>query len=399
MQFGDFFFDGDKRVAYEAPVNFSFVLDGNGYRIYTPDTPPGAVTTQYDFQSEVWSRYVDYMDAIEWATRMITASGGAPRPDGSNATADFLLINGWHIVPANYDHVFLLIGNMSSDTGHPIVDVFGISRITARVVPMIQGADSIITYTTDNATGGLTEEQALILNMTKYQPKAVYINTELALNGDGSALNPFNNVADTIDFAEANNILEVYVYADATIDRNVKNFTVIGIGSPIIDCAGHNLQGTEFYGCSLVGLYTGQIKAQKSRLFDGFMLNGGFKECGLLGDLVCADNALITMVDCFSDIPGNDRPSISLAGGTPIAISIRRYGGGINIFGMDNAGDVCTLEIAQGKATVKSTCTLGYISVRGTAYFVDESNGATVEIAALINNNTIGTEVFTMVVP
>lgn len=159
MQFGDFFFDGDKRVIYEAPIGFSFVLDGSGYRIYTPDDPPSAdEITQYDAQQDLWSNYVDYMDAIEWATKAMSLSGGSLRPDGSNATADFQMINTWAVVPANYTHGFIIIGNLSSSTGNAILNVFDTSRITENVVPYIKGADALITYRIETGSGLTPEE-------------------------------------------------------------------------------------------------------------------------------------------------------------------------------------------------------------------------------------------------
>ncbi len=147
MQFGDFFFDGDKRKVYEAPSGFSYTLDGNGYRIYTPDDEPSAsTTTTYDFQRDLWSNYVNYMFATSWATRAMLASGGDQRPDGSYATADFLIYNAWQIVPADYDHAIIIQGNVSSSTGHPLLDVFDFERLTKRIVPLLQGADALITY-------------------------------------------------------------------------------------------------------------------------------------------------------------------------------------------------------------------------------------------------------------
>ena len=177
MQFGDFFFDGDKKTIYEAPIGFSYVLDGDGYRIYTPDDPPSAPeTTAYDFQEDLWSRYVDYMDAIEWATKAILKSGGSERPDGSFATADFLMTNTWKIVPANYQHAIIIKGNVSSDTGHPILDVFDPARLTEYIVPLIQGADALITYQIISGSGLTTEEHDHLMS----RPSAAEVLDELA---------------------------------------------------------------------------------------------------------------------------------------------------------------------------------------------------------------------------
>ena len=113
-----------------------------------------------------------------------------------------------------------------------------------------------------------------ILLMTKYQNKAVYLDPEVLVSGDGSATSPFKYVQETKDFAEANGILTVYVYSDVVIPSSVKNFTVIGIGTPTVNCNSQDLKNTEFIGCKMLGNYTGNIKLRRCELDVTFVLNG-----------------------------------------------------------------------------------------------------------------------------
>ena len=173
MQFGEFFWDGDKRVIYEAPsTNFDYVLDVDGYRIYTPiDTQIAPFEVTYDLREDLWSRYVDYMDAIEWATQAFSKSGGASRGldnegNESFATADFKATYGWKIVPANYYHSILILGNFLADTDahteafpvlYPLIDMWDGTRLTEQVFMHVRGADSFQNYVIDNGLGDDTD--------------------------------------------------------------------------------------------------------------------------------------------------------------------------------------------------------------------------------------------------
>lgn len=107
-------FDGDVQRVYEVPDSSSFVVDGGGYRIYTPDTPN---TDPTSFTAiELWTAWVDYHDANKWASLCFDRSGGAFRETTSvgdvYAVTEIRFINDWHFVPANYFHVVTLDGNV-----------------------------------------------------------------------------------------------------------------------------------------------------------------------------------------------------------------------------------------------------------------------------------------------
>lgn len=159
MQLGEYFFDGDKRCIYEAPtVNFQFTTDGNGYRIYTPIDESTAPKVIYNDMRILWSRYVDFMDALPWPKKVFEKTGGASRGlDGEGnetfATIDFFIINNWKLVPANYLHDSWWIGNvLAKDTEHPLSDFFDVSRQTVMHAIGVRGADSFQSYVINGAT-------------------------------------------------------------------------------------------------------------------------------------------------------------------------------------------------------------------------------------------------------
>ena len=117
MQFGDFFFDGDKRKIYEAPVGFSYTLDADGYRLYTPDDPQNAPFELQYSTYDLWSRSNDYLDSSKWAELVFDLSGGAFRyTDQFNedkfSLIDLRFINEWSYVPSNYRHNTYIKGNL-----------------------------------------------------------------------------------------------------------------------------------------------------------------------------------------------------------------------------------------------------------------------------------------------
>lgn len=144
------FIDGDKRRIYEVPDLSSFIVDGNGFRIYTPDSLVGRVDefVALDFQSDVWSRFQDWHILNEWSTVGISRSGGASRGIVNSvevfATNDYRVLTslGWKIVPANYPHTLELFGNVLSD--ETAVTIWDNARITsAGVGTNVRLADSL----------------------------------------------------------------------------------------------------------------------------------------------------------------------------------------------------------------------------------------------------------------
>lgn len=248
-------------------------------------------------------------------------------------------------------------------------------------------ADHVIVGSTGEAvasggSGGLSPTQEATLNridsVVKQIEQYVFVDTELLVNGDGSARNPYNNVTDAKDFAEANEIFQIITYSEITIDRNLKNFNIIGVGNPVVNFNNQVVDQTKFSYCTLRGQYTGTITAQNCVLDNGFYLNGFFENCGANGTLTCVDGGSVLVKNCASLIAGTGRPTISMNGVGSSNLAIRDWQGGLTITDCNNALDAVTVEIIGGSLTFDATCTAGTMVARGLGIFVDNSNGATV---------------------
>jgi hypothetical protein len=149
----NWFFDGDLMRIYEVPPDSSFILDGDGYRIYTPDDIPSAPSLLYtDIQTDLWSRWVDWNDTAKWSWRIFNRSGGASRGFDQYGqekfqSVDFNLLAsmGWRFVLSNYPHETRFIGNLYSDSA---AELFDYARITSipPPIPRYEGAADLLTY-------------------------------------------------------------------------------------------------------------------------------------------------------------------------------------------------------------------------------------------------------------
>ena len=239
-----------------------------------------------------------------------------------------------------------------------------------------------------------TTSSGYILNKLRYIEKYVFVDTENLINGDGTASEPFNNIGDTIDFAEDNNIKKIVVYSEITLDRNLKNFTIIGVGAPVINTNMQDLKKTEFNHCTLKGGYTSSIIAQECKLSDGLHLNGFFEKCAISGNLHCEGDSIVLLESCFCLMPGLVCPTISmngLSGLTQSNLDVRNYSGGLTIKDCNHSGDTSIIEMSQGKLTLDNSCTDGNISIRGIAYFEDNSTGTIVDTLGLLDPSNIVT--------
>lgn len=295
---------------------------------------------------------------------------------GAEVTLDSTITSGnWRVFG-----VGTLIDN---STGSATVDSSAlISSSDADVVADAVWNKDLSAITGDNIAGHL-------LQATKYIEPKIYIDTEAATNGDGSPISPFNNVADAKDFAELKGIQQLVVLSEITLDRNLKNFTIRGIGAPVINCNGQDLRNSVFSQCTMRGTYTDRITVQESVLDNGFVLNGFFENNALKGTITAVDGGDVLLANCFSIVAGLGRPTISMNGIGSSTISIRSYSGGLTITDANNAADAVTIEMSQGKVTLDSTCVAGVISVRGISQFTDNSTGSTVDITGLLEPDNL----------
>lgn len=302
-----------------------------------------------------------------------------------SGTSDHVDIIDCHIGSNTLDNVVIDIDASTHEVNflgnnviHSSVTGYGLN-ISANTKSVIIGDQTLIM---NNFAGDVNDNSTNTydarLESLGHIERVVWIDTELALAGNGTQHSPFNNLTAAIDFAELHGLKRLKVFADITLDRQLKNFIIEGVGVPTVNCNGQTLTKSEFRHCQLEGTYTGPIIAQECKLLTGFTINGNFETCALAGDLTCADGSSNVMTQCVSGIPGLSRPTISMNGAGTVLLNLRKYSGGMTIKDCNTAGDTVTAEIAEGSLTFDASCTDGNMVARGMCKFVDSSNGATV---------------------
>lgn len=194
---------------------------------------------------------------------------------------------------------------------------------------------------------------------------------------DGSQLHPFNVIADAIDLAESERIHSLVTVSELQIDRNLKNFTILGVGTPKIVCNGHDLKNSEFFHCLMTGSYLSTIIVQQSRLVGPFYLNGFFENCAVNGAFTIPDGATTFMTNCAPLVVGSilDVPTYDIGGiaGTANFVCMD-YKGGIRLLNVNNILDDVKIQLNGGIVIIDSSCTLGSIRLLGTGILINESS-------------------------
>lgn len=359
-------------------------------RTITVNSRVTEINIQVDVYSD-WKEWVRLHDHLKF-TRAIRTIGGDPTIDIQKAGDLYFMMNDWRIViDLSKTRVTGVIFSDNFDS--PFIDFTGkvvYQSLVSSLVTSITTVQNVVTgdlsIVPDNVWNH--SKAAALIDEVHYIERALHIDTELLTQGTGTQGSPFNTVEALLDYAEANGYRILHVLSDITIDRNLKNFIIVGIGSPNIDCNGHNLDKSEFTHCVMKGSYTGTIRVDKSILFHGFWLNGIFDDVSLGGDLFCVDGATVDIINSQSYIPGINRPSVSMNATGSCKLGVRGYYGGFDLRDSNNVNDVCTIDMSVGSTSVASSCTDGIVVLRGVGEYQDNSAGTTV-VKEMLNAKSI----------
>jgi hypothetical protein len=213
----------------------------------------------------------------------------------------------------------------------------------------------------------------------------------------GTKRQPVNNLADALLIASFRGITSILSIGDLTIGGSavIDALTVIGEGpgkSNISVTSGASTVGTIFNDCDLSGTLFGP-KAFRNVHFGTLTIDGpgtgeeiimnrcGFQSTVTMDPIV---DGSLSIIDCFSLVPGTLSPIIDFGGGDT-GTSIRRYTGGIDIRNFSNvAGPVMSIDMTSGNIIIDSTCTTGVIVIRGVSKLADNSTGTTVDTTGLV---------------
>lgn len=374
--------------------------------------------TELDIKSDVYSDWKEWVksmpDNAAWLPAIRTI-GGDNTVAGQRAGDIYFLINNWKLyIDLTKVKVTGVLFSDNFDSAY--FDNSGIIQFPAQVASLVTTAEttsnsggsgdgataaeiwSYSSRTLTSAAGPTASEIAdavwdelaadhntsgtfgHILNEVDYLEKQVWVSLDAPTNGNGSQENPYDNINDAIDKAEANGIRVIDLIGDITLTRNFKNFTLRGIGEPEVDLGGSNIKNSKFINCEIKGdfLEGSNVRYEDCKLLNGAILEGTYDHCDLAGDLTCKDTGIVLMKDCVSSIAGTGRPTISMNSTGSAQLSMRGYNGGLTVKDCNNVADRVTVELHPGSLTFDSSCTNGIMVARGVGKFVDSTAGATV---------------------
>lgn len=341
-----------------------------------------------------------FLEANDRITRVGGSVGGNPI-SATQSIAPYFFINnidGWRLRPPEEDGETSITGNLfplDPDTPFIIPTVGAFTQLMRLVVSPQAIVDS-------SGGGGLTASQERLLQDIHGQvQRQVFINTEQSPGGlYGYQQEPFNNWSDAVDYAEANGLQVLALETDATVDRQLKNFEINGIGGlPQIDLNGQVMDGSTIRNCEIAGTQgqngggTGQLVAFDCAFNEVRNFDGAASLVGVIGTLEFQNGATSLINELIPFVAGNtvvldlkaaDSPSL------PSTVAIQNASGPIQIANMDDAGDSLSLFIKRGSVEILPSCVAGNIFIAGTAEMTDNSgSGCTVTHSAMIHPEDI----------
>ena len=398
MQFGEFFFDGDKKCIYEAPTTgFQFFTDVNGYRIYTPIDEPSAPQDLIYTTYELWSRSVDFHLANLWCELIFSIAGGAYRYTDQYLEEKFSLIdlrflNDWAYVPSNYPHNTYLRGNLFPNEATNID--FDVSRIDIQgVSPRIFFSDAGERSVEDPEAQRIANENLVYASFggaVWIDVLSPYDDAGTETEPNGTPERPVNNTQLAVGIAALRGFRVLQVIGDLTLDTgdNVEGYKLIGtshVNSHLIVNAGADCLETAFEAFDIEGVLDGDSEITNCVVGDISYFNGHIHNSALRGTITLAGNLDAIITNCHMlNILQN--PIID-CGGSGQNMVLTNWSGRLiiknttvdNQFGIGcDAGDIL----------IDDTCTDGIIAISGTGEVEDNSGPD----CYVINKITDGTE-------
>lgn len=314
-----------------------------------------------------------YSEWKEWALEEMNlryppafdTTGGDPLTATENISAYYFIRNdlGWRIKAPELNGQLILVGDLfPKDFTLPffITSDGAFSNLISQVV----SSKSIASFS-----------QADLFALTGN----VYIDEVNGVSGIGSGIgtpnNPVDNLADATTIAVANNLRSFVVRGGTTLilTQPYTNWQFLGSGgttSSTIVLTGLDMMNTRIENMLVVGVGNGQTTMENCAITDVTNLEGGLVRCGLVsagGSISVSQGGILTVDSCFSPVPGDQAPVISMNGpGSPgTRLSFRNYSGRITLKNMQD-GDIASFDLDPGHLVLDPSNAGGQLLYRGT---------------------------------
>lgn len=226
----------------------------------------------------------------------------------------------------------------------------------------------------------------------------IYVNSASIYSGIeypvGTEAQPVNNIQDAIELSKKYNIHKLYIRGSFTISEDLTGYSIEGnvMSTQLTFSQGAICRGAEFLKVSISGhMCGGNLLIQQSMVSDLYNVAGAIHESGITGTIQIADKKTLSLIQCVSLNPGSNNPVIDMRFNSDTFLNLRSYTGGINIINCDTTDSVGTLDFVAGKCFLDSTCSSGFLGIKGSVFVTDNSTGTLVDKLAINSMGNIVT--------
>lgn len=331
----------------------------------------------------------------------LSAHGKDPKGSGKFTERYVKELKGTRIIPFDVTQVLNVVGTIITDDGQEGIACFDRTPLTPTTRVDINYVPLQVEVIEINTGSGITEQdkndirdkvwndtgeqlegtKGSTVDHLKHLQYHLFINTEANDDGDGSQHNPFNNETSAIDYAEVHGIKSLFLQSELITSRNIKNFSIAGIGLQKVEANGHDFKNTQFDHVLLEGQYVGAIIGENCYLSGvNTTLNGQFGNCTLSGTFIVPDGGDALIQHSSSKGDGFIKPTFDVGGVTGTAVlEFAGHVGGITVLNCNQPTDEVRF-LGDGIVEIDSSCTDGNIVVIGNVKPIDNSGaGCTVQ--------------------
>lgn len=272
------------------------------------------------------------------------------------------IINGYTVTFEDGQYAVNLVGANSN-----IGDVVNVNQVSVRSA---------------NSAGLTYSKQA---EDTAFGDSRVWIDTLNGLPGTeyprGTTSDPVDNLADALSIISQRSLPKrLYLIGSLTVTTgtDISNFDIKGGSSRLSEItiqAGVNTTNLLLERLKMTGDLNGNATANRSVSFENIDdFDGKMDRCGIGGNIDLGSGGdRHDFIDCYSEVPGSNTPVMDCDGLSNLSLNVRRYSGGIKLENYNQPSNVSTFDLSVGKLILDSSCTEGYVLVRGLGQLVDNS--------------------------
>lgn len=335
-----------------------FTFDGVNRRMTEINTGLSVNEVDYTEIYSEWKEWVATSPANAGIVQAIRYSGAEPISAIQNTGTTFFQLNGWKVVPADYNHRLVINGNVFTDPAG--LDRTDFTTITANGIEVV--------WTVSN----LVDSSVARLDLAQLQ-EAVFIDTFNGVSGTavgiGTPTNPSSNIGDATFIALRDNLRSFCIIGPVTLAQSYMDWKFIGTiskESGSLDFGGFTHTRCAFEKLGLSGDANGSsISVDSCKVASVMNALGTFSNTGFSSLFSPGVSGVLTLDKCFSDVPGSGKPIIDLADNLSDDLQVRGWHGGLELRNVDVSGQKVSIDMDAGHLIVDSTCIAGEILVRG----------------------------------